>query len=63
MANINAIMQKVSTLSEGISTAISQQEKSSDEISRVLGAAAQGTSHIAEVLVEVDAIGKQAAKI
>lgn len=63
MASIDEIMKKVSELSAGISTAIYEQESSTNEISGVLTHAAQGTSHIAEVLAELDAISKSAAKI
>lgn len=63
MSRINDIMKKVSDLSVGISSAIYEQEHSTNEISDVLIEAARGTNQIAEVLAEIDAISKNASKI
>ncbi|HSD36349.1 MAG TPA: methyl-accepting chemotaxis protein [Rhodocyclaceae bacterium] len=63
MTSINEIMKKVSNLSGEISSAIYEQEGSTNEISNVLNEAARGTQQIAHVLAEIDAIGKNAARV
>lgn len=63
IASINDIMTRVEALSQQISAAIAEQETSTGEISSALSEAAHGTKLIAEVLAEVDAIGKGAASI
>ncbi|MEN3112279.1 methyl-accepting chemotaxis protein [Uliginosibacterium paludis] len=63
MAGINEIMQKIATLSSGISGAIAEQEHSTNEISDILLHAAQGTSEIAGALAELDMLSRSAGRL
>ncbi len=63
MAGINEIMQRIATLSSGISGAIAEQEHSTNEISSILLHAAQGTSEIAGALAELDSLSRSAGRL
>lgn len=63
IADMSEIMQKVSMLAGGISSAIGEQTTSTDEVTSVLSKAAAGTSEIADALAELNEIGKQAVKV
>lgn len=63
MSGINEIMKNIERLSAATSDAIAQQETSTHNVSNTLLESASGTSMIANVLAEIDAIGKKASKI
>jgi methyl-accepting chemotaxis protein len=60
---IEEIMKKISDLSSGISSAINEQEASTNEISTILLNAAHGTNQIAEALAELDQLSHSAGQI